>query len=154
MLPPSFNADGAVSAESPGHAVADVRFTDVRHSKSCDLNESGVNMELIPTYMECDESELEAGLYLGLFHGRASAQQDMSGWGFNGPLIGPLIGVCVTYCKTLKPTFVNAADCSRYFADREKLDVNVGCIDSEDDCLVYRGKFYGDWTLYSIGPKR
>lgn len=41
-------------------------------------------------------------VYLYLFHGRASIDQDMTDWGAEGPKIGPLSYVHTTYGSDVK----------------------------------------------------
>lgn len=88
------------------------------------------------------------GLYLGLFHGRHAPREKMSGWGFDGPTIGPLKWCHTTYAFDIKIEFENAADAVDYFGveqDQFELDVN-------GDLLVFGGMYYGDWTVYYMGP--
>ena len=98
---------------------------------------------IIPTYNET--RGLKPGLYLGLTHGRDSADQDMVDWGFDGPVIGPLNYVHTTYGSELKLEFIEDADRQIYFPDawQETLTVH------KDGLLMYGGKFYGDWTVFN-----
>ena len=69
-------------------------------------------------------------VYLKLFHGRDRPDQDLDDWGFEGPILGPFPYVHTTYAE----------------------DVAVGndCyLKIVDDLLVYDGKYYGDWSVFS-----
>jgi hypothetical protein len=41
-------------------------------------------------------------------------------------------------------------------AEDEKFDANVGCLQLEEGCIVYRERCSGDWTAYLVGksPQR
>ena len=49
-------------------------------------------------------------MYLNLFHGRHSADEELTGWGFAGPCIGPLTGYPTTYASQVRFRFGNAPD--------------------------------------------
>ena len=88
------------------------------------------------------------GLYLGLFHGRHAPREQMNEWGFDGPTIGPLKWCHTTYAFDIKIEFEDAADAVDYFGVEQgqfELDVN-------GDLLVFGGMYYGDWTVYYVGP--
>ena len=98
---------------------------------------------IIPTYNET--KNLKPGLYLGLMHGRDTVDQDMDGWGFNGPVIGPLNYVHTTYGSELKLEFVDEVDRLMYFGDAPQEVIAV----HTDGLLMYGGKYYGDWTVFN-----
>lgn len=94
------------------------------------------------------------GLYLHLFHGRNSPEQDMEDWGFDGPFIGPLQLVRSTYNNELELTFDNVEDHDRFFLReviaRSSLDCfysQVGNLKIISDVVEYEGKYYGDWDI-------
>lgn len=89
------------------------------------------------------------GLYLGLFHGRKSAGQEMNGWGFDGPTIGPLRWFHTTYAYDVKIEFVDPTDAIDYFGFAEAQFQ----LAMDGDMLIYGGMFYGDWTAYYVGPE-
>lgn len=62
-----------------------------------------------------DETKLKPGLYLRLFHGRNSPDDQLDDWGFDGPFIGPLESVHCTYATALRLSFVDHEDCARFF---------------------------------------
>jgi len=98
-----------------------------------------------PTY---GSKPKKPGLYLGLFHGRQVPGEAMSDWGFDGPTIGPLKWCHTTYAFDIKIEFEHAGDAVDYFGfeqDQFELDVN-------GDLLVFNGMYYGDWTVYYVGP--
>jgi hypothetical protein len=100
----------------------------------------------LPNY---GEKPARPGMYLGLLHGRDHPQQQMSDWGFNGPMIGPLQWFHTTYACTVRIAFESAIDGLRYFGeagtDHE--------IELSGDLLVFGGKYYGDWTVYCVEPE-
>lgn len=86
------------------------------------------------------------GLYLGLFHGRHDPNDQMTDWGFNGPLIGPLSFVHTTYTNNIKLGFESNADAKRYFPTQIEHVLTVS-----DDMVLFNSKFYGDWTVFYVG---
>jgi len=101
--------------------------------------------ETIPKY---GSKPKKPGLYLGLFHGRHYPQQLMSGWGFDGPTIGPLKWCHTTYAHDIKIEFENAEDAVDYFGDAEdQFEMAMN-----GDLLIFDGKYFGDWTVYYVGP--
>lgn len=81
-------------------------------------------------------------VYLHLFHGRNSPDEDMDDWGFNGPTIGPLNYVHTTYCNHVKFEFLSDED-----AEIFGLDPDFGELNIVEDLIVYEGKYYGDWSV-------
>src|SRR4051812_7234994 len=69
----------------------------------------------IPSYDTFDVNTARPGLYLGLFHGRSSPNQQLSDWGVGGPVIGPLKWCHTTYACEAKLGFHTAEDHDRYF---------------------------------------
>ena len=101
--------------------------------------------ETVPSY---GSKPRKPGLYLGLFHGRHPPDQQMDDWGFNGPTIGPLKWCHTTYAAHIKIEFENASDAVEYFGIEEAyIDMNL-----EGDMLTFGGMYYGDWTVYYVGP--
>jgi hypothetical protein len=86
------------------------------------------------------------GLYLGLFHGRLAPNEEMKGWGFDGPTIGPLKWCHTTYVHDIKIEFETAADALPYFGINE---VQFE-METDGDLLVYDDKYFGDWTVYYV----
>lgn len=74
------------------------------------------------------------GVYLKLFHGRKTVDEDMdSDWGEQGPILGPLDYVHTTYAATIHCLAVN-----------QQYDVDLTVV---EDCIYYNGWFYGDWSV-------
>lgn len=76
-------------------------------------------------------------MYLQLYHGRHALDEDMDGWGFDGPLFyipDELGGVTMTYASEIQFEF--AKD-------------QFGLLHIDDDCVYYDGAWYGDWTFFS-----
>ena len=99
-----------------------------------------------------------SGLYLALFHGsggldREAGRKHYQDWGFNGPIIGPLSYVHTTYTHHVKVKFVRPKDLLMFerFATGVIVDM---CADlylgegASNDCLIFNGDLYGDWTVY------
>ena len=71
-------------------------------------------------------------VYLEFFHGRNNPDEDMDGWGFDGPVIGPFPFVHITY----------------------GYDIKLGLIDSspyQDPFIneMLAGAYYGDISTFS-----
>lgn len=58
---------------------------------------------------------LKPGLYLTLYHGRDAKDEDMTDWGFGGPVIGPLESCATTYAAHIRLFFTDPEDFARYF---------------------------------------
>jgi hypothetical protein len=72
----------------------------------------------------------QPGVYVYLFHGRRSIEEDMDDWGESGPTFGPFPYFHVTY----------AFEC--------KCDDDV-IFNVVKDCIYYDGMYYGDWSVVS-----
>jgi hypothetical protein len=88
-------------------------------------------------------------VYLYLFHGRASIDQDMTDWGAEGPKIGPLSYVHTTYGSDVK--IRGSREVLERFFPKAAVHFHNGfgehSIQLEGDCLPHEGKLYGDWTV-------
>lgn len=98
---------------------------------------------ITPPLPEYGTQPTRPGMYLGLFHGRHELDDQMTDWGFNGPLIGPLKFAHTTYTRDIKLQFERDADAKRYFPTQIEHVLSV-----KGDMLVYADRFYGDWTLF------
>lgn len=73
-------------------------------------------------------------IYIELFHGRNSLDEDLSDWGFDGPVFqGDQFHV--TYGTHI-----------RFDCDTDEKSLSV-----VDGCIYYDGKFYGDWSFFDYG---
>ena len=73
--------------------------------------------------------------YLRLFHGRNEPDEQLDGWGFDGPVLGPISSFHVTYGgATMRVSF-------------EQLEEGM-FLPFEKDLLVCEGKYYGDFCLF------
>jgi hypothetical protein len=72
-------------------------------------------------------------LYLKLFHGRETLEEQMDGWGTDGPVFGPLSYVHTTYRDTV------------HIGDDEG---DLGDLFLVEECLYYDGIYYGDWSAF------
>lgn len=86
------------------------------------------------TYGSEEAKKLKTGVYLGLFHGRNSVEEELNDWGFDGPVIGPLKYVHTTYANRVRFCPIGEYD-----------SIIVQVIDG---MIELDGKFYGDWTVF------
>lgn len=95
-------------------------------------------------------------VYLYLFHGRDSIDQDMNAWGCEGPAIGPLAYVHTTYAGEVK--LRGARDVMERFFPNTEIHFHDGfgehAIQLAGDCLPHDGKFYGDWSVCTAAALR
>jgi hypothetical protein len=109
------------------------------------VNDATVDHAAVPQY---GIRPIKPGLYLGLFHGRNHPLEEMHQWGFDGPTIGPLVFCHTTYSYDVKIKFQDSEDAIVYFGTAQ-----VECsLTLNADMLAFRGKYYGDWTVYYIEP--
>ena len=92
-----------------------------------------------------DKRPPQGGLYLHLFHGRNSPEEELEDWGEDGPYIGPLKSVHVTYLSTLHVEF-EAGFTSLCHGEGDPLFFH-------QDLLYFKGKYYGDWTVQFLAPE-
>lgn len=95
-------------------------------------------------------------VYLHLFHGRDTIDQEMEDWGETGPAIGPLDYVHTTYGAEVKfacePHIMH-----EFFPDVIKEWIEKGYSNALGPCdhhlsitegmIEHQGKFYGDWSV-------
>lgn len=74
-------------------------------------------------------------VYIKLFHGRDTIDEQMQDWGYEGPTIGPFPYVHTTYASDIK--------CG------ENTVFKV-----INDLFEYEGKYYGDWSVTSTNKER
>jgi hypothetical protein len=75
-------------------------------------------------------------VYLKLLHGRNDPNEQLEGWGFNGPVLGPFEAVHFTYTTHVR-CFPAGSD-----GDAEAIEL---CY--HDDLLIHDGKYYGDFEI-------
>ena len=75
---------------------------------------------------------IKGKMYLRLFHGRNTIDEELNSWGFEGPTFGPLDHFHATYLTTF----------SMYGATSEAELLAV------EDMFVFEGKYYGDMTIF------
>lgn len=78
-----------------------------------------------------------SNLYLKLFHGRATPNQEMNDWGADGPVFGPLSFVHTTYATRI------------HLGAPDELGDTLGDLFIVDDLVFYDGMFYGDWSAFA-----
>lgn len=77
-------------------------------------------------------------VYLELFHGRKSVEEQLEDWGEQGPILGPFNFVHTTYATHLK------------IQTTEGIEGDLHVVGPElPDLLYYDGIFYGDWSVFS-----
>lgn len=72
------------------------------------------------------------GLYLFLFNGRKTPDEQLDDWGEQGSLLGPFKYVHTTYATDIKVESL---------AGRPQVLTIIG------DCLQWNGWYYGDWSV-------
>ena len=75
---------------------------------------------------------MKDGVYLRLFHGRADNDEELDGWGRDGPVIGPFDGFHVTYWDTMR--FICGGEIAMMVVQDEGL-------------FHFQGVWYGDWVI-------
>lgn len=73
-------------------------------------------------------------VYIELFHGRKSPDEELDDWGEIGPVLGPLDFVHTTYAGDIKVRTSAGVD---------------GVLYLHEDMLYYAGMWYGDWSVFS-----
>jgi hypothetical protein len=69
-------------------------------------------------------------VYLELFHGRKTTDEEMDGWGEMGPILGPLNSFQVTY------------GWMRIIYDNDFIELN-----DTEGLIYYNGIYYGDFAV-------
>jgi hypothetical protein len=112
-----------------------------------------------PKIVALDEWPLEPGkLYLRLYHGRATPDEQLEDWGSEGPVIGPLEYVHTTYMCDVKFAAAPAV-MDRFFPEVIQSWRDAGYSNADgptcdwqfsivNDLIEYRGTFYGDWSVF------
>jgi hypothetical protein len=92
-------------------------------------------LDRIEELMSCKEGFVP--IYLELFHGRKSRDEQLDDWGAEGPILGPLSYVHTTYASDIK---IQTAD---------GLDGVLSVVgEGVPDVLFYGGMYYGDWSVF------
>ncbi|HEV2327638.1 MAG TPA: hypothetical protein VGY56_02490 [Verrucomicrobiae bacterium] len=86
---------------------------------------------------ETTENQPSNGVYLELFHGRKTKDEELDDWGTPGPIFGPLAYVHTTYQDHIK---------FEQNGDWHELWLAEGMI-------FYDGMWYGDWTVFALDGK-
>jgi len=92
----------------------------------------------------------ERPLFLTLIHGRNTLDEELSGWGFDGPCIGPFYWLHTTYMSTLQ--IGNDRMGTEWPGDQVERDFQEVELPIVNDLLCVDGKFYGDWEVVSVPP--
>lgn len=108
---------------------------------------------------------MAADLYLKLYHGRDTVEEEMDDWGFEGPTLGPFRSIVITYMGTIKISMERKAFKAAFpevFAEWEAKGYSnaAGDYDPTDgrswvdeilfpieDLIEFQGKFYGDFAI-------
>ncbi|MDP2262325.1 MAG: hypothetical protein Q8K24_04115 [Hydrogenophaga sp.] len=102
--------------------------------------------DLTPQRLQYGERPSQAGMYLGLFHGRRSRKEDMDDWGFAGPVLGPLSYCHTTYMAYVRLRFIRGQD-ARICCNSVHLEVDLTVV---EDMIHFEGAYYGDWTVFFV----
>ena len=73
-------------------------------------------------------------VFIHLLHGRDDPAEDMSDWGYTGPVLGPFEAVHFTYKEHIR--------CIRDAATGDEIELSF-----HGDLLAHDGKFYGDFEI-------
>ena len=76
-------------------------------------------------------------VYLELFHGRKSVDEDLEDWGEQGPILEPFQYVHTTYGADIKLQTMDGIDGNLHVVGHEVPDL-----------VFYGGMFYGDWSVF------
>jgi hypothetical protein len=93
-------------------------------------------------------------LAISLYHGRNTKQEQLDGWGFDGPVIGGIEKFHVTYHSHLRLFFKDVEYALRVAAEQGW--AYEGAYDGVAEVWVWfvedlfpaGGKYYGDWTVF------
>ena len=72
-------------------------------------------------------------VYLELFHGRHSPDEELDDWGFEGPILGPFPFVHITYGSDIK------------LGDESDLELSI----DKEGYVQFAGAYYGDMSTFS-----
>jgi hypothetical protein len=114
------------------------------------LNEYDREELVCPIYGESDLSQIPKGIYIGLFHGRSTEDEELEDWGFNGPVIGPLKFWQTTYQHDIRGEFDEKF---KEFINKTYKQLGL-CTDKAVSLefrnnLVFIGEeFYGDYSVF------
>lgn len=111
--------------------------------------EDGLTTTLTAVNKAANRPPPPAPVYLHLFHGRDTLEQDMEDWGTDGPVIGPLYHVHTTYSTEVK--FATDYDTfTKWFPTQHAEDDGYRCegyIPVAEGLLFHDGVYYGDWSV-------
>lgn len=98
-------------------------------------------------------------LWLHLFHGRDTTDEEMDDWGFDGPTLGPFSYIHTTYGVDVKFAMDRDAfrqsfpDLFEEWSSKGYSNVAGPLIEHNfsvvDGCLEFQGKYYGDWSVFT-----
>lgn len=99
-----------------------------------------------PEYLLADlvknPEKLQSGqMYLRLFHGRDDPEENMDGWGYDGPVFGPLKFAQVTYMTNIGIASIDGRETGPMLSTTDPMFF-------KGDLLQYDGKYYGDWSVF------
>lgn len=110
-------------------------------------------------------------VYIYLFHGRDTITEELDDWGSEGPTIGPFKYVQITYMSDIKfamereafkeafPEVFAEWTSNGYANAKGTYDPKTDktwieyYIQPEEDCIPWKGKFYGDFSIIAEPPK-
>jgi len=88
-------------------------------------------------------------MYLDLYHGRKDPDEDMDGWGFDGPIIGPLEHMHMTYMDTFRIFFKDIP-----LAHKNGWEgVDDNWVIHNEGLVLFQGNYYGDWSISDLTDK-
>jgi hypothetical protein len=89
-------------------------------------------------------------VYLHLFHGRNTVDEELDDWGFDGGVLGPFKYLHMTYCSDLKFSMEESAY-RAIFPDDTKATAYEGFIEGHfettEGLIIHQAKYYGDFSI-------
>lgn len=100
---------------------------------------------------------INAMVFLHMFHGRDTPDEEMEDWGYDGPTLGPFKYVHTTYGNDVKFAMELEAykaafgddDPYYYWDPQTNCNLVDGTLLVQQGCLEFNGKYYGDWSVFS-----
>lgn len=89
-----------------------------------------------------NEKLVKNEMYLQLFHGRKSPDEQLDNWGTDGPVFGPL-----QFCHTTYGCHIKLG-----YLDDDGLE-SRGDLHVIENLVYYDGVYYGDWSVFLATDK-
>lgn len=77
----------------------------------------------------------QIGIYIELFHGRKTVEENLEDWGTQGPVLGPFEDIIITYASHVKCAYAGGS--------------KLVWLNFNDDLLEFDGVYYGDFAIFT-----